>query len=271
MKLRVDKASTDINDQRIVEEISFYVQEGEFVGVIGPNGSGKSTLLKTMYRVLKPSAGNVYLDDEDIQSYTHRNFAKQLAVVGQESSVPFDFSVKDIVLMGRNPHKRFLEQETKDDLKLVEESLLEVGLGGYGKRGFVTLSGGEKQRVLIARAFAQTPNVFLLDEPTNHLDIHHQLHMLDVLKRSSITVLAALHDLNLAASYCDRLIVLKNGKLEMCGTPEETLTEELLLDVFNVKARICRHQLTNKVQIMYVSESMEKDIRLNQVKKWIQS
>ncbi|WP_332696838.1 ABC transporter ATP-binding protein [Halalkalibacter lacteus] len=271
MKLIVEKLVTELNHQAIVQDISFYVNEGEFVGVIGPNGSGKSTLLKTLYRVLKPAEGAVMLDDEAITSYQHKEFAKKVAVVGQESSVPFDFSVLDIVLMGRNPHKRLLDQETKVDHDIAIDALKHVGLEGYEQRSFATLSGGEKQRVIIARAIAQEPSFFILDEPTNHLDIHHQLHILDVLQQSNMTVLTALHDLNLAASYCDRIIVMQDGRLVANGSPKETLTKQLLEEVFQVEATIWTHPLTQKVQVMYVSPGMKQGIFDHQLKRWLQS
>ncbi|MEC2072253.1 ABC transporter ATP-binding protein [Alkalihalophilus marmarensis] len=270
MKLVVDEIGMELNKKSLMKDISFHVNEGEYVGIIGPNGSGKSTLLKTVYRVLNPTSGVVMLDNEIHTSYSNKDFARKVAVAGQESSVPFDFSVEDIVLMGRNPHKRFLENETHIDREIVRKALEDVGLHGYGQRSFTTLSGGEKQRVIIARVIAQQPSFFILDEPTNHLDVHHQLHILDVLKQSKLTVLTALHDLNLAASYCDRLLVMQDGKLIANGCPSEILTKQLLKEVFQVNATIWTHPITNKVQVMYVSQGMRQGAYEEELIKWLQ-
>jgi iron complex transport system ATP-binding protein len=270
MKLKVEELTTTIDQKKIIESVNLCIQEGDFVGIIGPNGSGKSTLLKTIYRILEPDAGLISLDQENIQQLSHRVFSQRLAVVSQEGSVPFDFSVKEIVLMGRSPHKNYFERETAQDLEKTSEALSKVGLTGYEERSFPTLSGGEKQRVLIARAFAQDASFLVLDEPTNHLDIHHQLHMLDVIRASNVTILTALHDLNLAAAYCDKLFVMKDGNLVTNGTPKQVLTEELLQDVFQVKAKVLSHPETNKVHLMYISDGMSEDVRYQRFKQFLQ-
>ncbi|WP_078427414.1 ABC transporter ATP-binding protein [Alkalihalobacterium alkalinitrilicum] len=255
MELTVQSVITKIEQKQIIEDINFSVNDGEFVGVIGPNGSGKSTLLKTIYRIYTPYTGQILINQSNTSEWKNRKFAQKVAVVGQESSVPLDFTVEDIVQMGRHPHKKFLEKDNSHDEEVVTRSLKEVGIEHYRYKNFSDLSGGEKQRVLIARALAQQPKLFILDEPTNHLDIHHQLHLLDVVKGLRLTSLAALHDLNLAAAYCDKLLVINEGKIVAQGPPEEILTEQLLADVFHVDGTIIRHPLTGKIHVLFHSKT----------------
>lgn len=256
MNLTVEQITTTIEQKKIIEDITMHVQSGQFVGIIGPNGSGKSTLLKTIYRVLRPHAGVVSINERDIYKLTHKEFARNAAVVAQEASVPFDFTVNEIVLMGRSPHKRFFESDTGEDTNNVRAALEKVGLVDYSDRRFSTLSGGEKQRVLIARALVQETSLLILDEPTNNLDIHHQLHILDIVRNLKVSVLAVLHDLNLAASYCDVLYVVDDGKIVRNGTPEEVITKSMLKEVFKVKCTVTTHPSTGKIQILYVSDGM---------------
>ncbi|WP_209123215.1 heme ABC transporter ATP-binding protein [Alkalihalobacillus sp. BA299] len=258
MELSVQNVITKIDQKQIIEDINFKVNTGEFVGVIGPNGSGKSTLLKTIYRIYAPHTGDIFINQSNMNKWTNRKFAQRVAVVGQESSVPFDFTVEDIVRMGRHPHKKFLEKDNDYDDTIVTRSLKEVGIEHYKNRSFSNLSGGEKQRVLIARALAQEPQLFILDEPTNHLDIHHQLHLLDVVKGLKLTSLAALHDLNLAASYCDKLLVMYEGKIVAEGSPDQVLTEKLLADVFHVNGTVIKHPLTGKTHVLYTSKMFDQ-------------
>ncbi|NEW05919.1 heme ABC transporter ATP-binding protein [Paenibacillus sp. SYP-B3998] len=254
MNVQVEELSYQIQDKRIIEAIGLQVKQGEFIGLIGPNGSGKSTLLKAIYRVLEPQAGRIIWDGKDLFHLSHKETAKRMAVVSQETSVTFDFTVKDIVSMGRTPHKSIFESDTKKDKEIVEESLDKVGMSHYADRSFTTLSGGEKQRVLIARALAQQAQFLILDEPTNHLDIRYQLQIMDLVKRLRITTLAALHDLNIASFYCDRIYVLKAGRVVASGSPELILIPELLQDVFGVTAEIAIHHITGKPHIIFLPE-----------------
>ncbi|MFC0558908.1 ABC transporter ATP-binding protein [Halalkalibacter alkalisediminis] len=256
MNLTVEQLTTTIEQKKIIEDISIHVYSGQFVGVIGPNGSGKSTLLKTIYRIFRPHGGLLSLDERDIFKLSYKEFSKSMAVVSQEGSVPFDFTVSEIVLMGRSPYKRLLERDTAEDVALVRSSLVKVGLEQFTDRGFSTLSGGEKQRVFIARALVQEAPFLILDEPTNHLDIHHQLHMLDIVRNLNVSVLAALHDLNLAAAYCDALYVVKDGKVVRYGSPEEVITKSMLKEVFQVDCTVTHHPKTGKPQILFISDGM---------------
>ena len=212
LRLRLDAAE-------ILRGVDVRAGDGRMVGVLGPNGSGKSTLLKCIYRVLQPSGGAVLLDGRPLRTYTAKQSACRMAVVAQHNSYDFEFLVLDVVLMGRSPHKKALERDNAEDVRIAHEALARVGLENLAQRGFNTLSGGEQQRVLLARALAQQTPCLILDEPTNHLDIRFQLQMLDAVKRQNFTVLCALHDLNLALLYCDYVYLLKDGRVVGQGLP----------------------------------------------------
>ena len=230
--------SVAIDGQNIVEQIALSVQPGEFVGLVGPNGSGKSTLLKSLYRVLKPSAGGAWLDGDDIWTITAKQSAQRLAVVGQERMGEFDFTVTELVAMGRTPHKGMFDANSAQDRGIIADCLDQVGMVAKAQRQFMSLSGGEKQRVLVARALAQSTPVLVLDEPTNHLDIRHQIDLLELIRHLRKTTLAALHDLNLAARYCDRIVMLHAGRVVAEGRPHEVLTQERIEAVYEVGALV---------------------------------
>lgn len=261
MTLEARQVSYSIQDQRILHEVSMQIREQQFVGLIGPNGSGKSTLLKNMYRLLKPENGTVLLNEQDIFKQSSKNIAKNLAVVSQETPVLFDFTVHDLVSMGRTPHKKLLELDQERDFQIVKDALNQTGITHLEKRSFSSLSGGEKKRVMVARALAQQAQILILDEPTNHLDIQHQLQLMDLIQTLHLTVVAALHDLNIAAMYCDQIYVLQKGQIVCSGTPEEVLTPALLQDVFGVYADIQTHPLTGKPYLTYVSEQYTKILK----------
>lgn len=256
MKLQTEGVSWSVEAHKIVNDISLAVAEGEFVGLLGPNGSGKSSLLRTIYRILKPEAGLVTLDGANVWHLPPREVARQMAVVMQERSGDFDFSVHEIVMMGRNPHKGMFDRDTTQDFQLVEEALARVDMTAFAGRSFLTLSGGEKQRVLIARALVQQAHFLVLDEPTNHLDIHYQLEILELVKHLGVTALAALHDLNLAAFYCDRLYVLKAGQVVASGSPEVVLNPDLIRTVYGVWSEVSTHPLTGKLTITFFPEQL---------------
>ena len=227
-----------ISGSHILKGIDLEAGDRELVGVIGPNGSGKSTLLKCIYRVLKPTGGAVYLDGRALDGYTYRESARQIAVVAQHNYYNFDFSVRDVVLMGRSPHKRALDRDTAEDYQIVAESLEKVGMAAFADRSFSTLSGGEQQRVILARALAQRTPCLILDEPTNHLDIKYQLQLMDLVRGLDRTVIAAVHDLNMAAMYCDRLYAVKDGRVVGQGAPRELLTPEFIRMMYEVDAQV---------------------------------
>ena len=240
MNLKAEHIELSFGGKKILKDVSLEVSGREFVGIIGPNGSGKSTLLKCIYRTLKPDSGEIFLDGRNLRTMNFRESARRLAVVAQHNYYNFEFTVNEVVLMGRSPHKKSLERETAEDYAIVRESLSAVGMLEFAGRNFSTLSGGEQQRVILARALAQRTPCLILDEPTNHLDITHQLQLLQIVKSRKAAVLSAIHDLNLAAMYCDRLYVLQGGKIAASGPPEEVLTPSFIREIYGVKAELAR-------------------------------
>lgn len=246
--LQVDHLSYGVRNKQILTNVSIHAEPGEFVGIIGPNGSGKSTLLRNIYKVLKPQTGTITLMSQDLLTMSNREMAQYLSVVLQEHETGFDFTVEEVVMMGRHARKGLLETETKADRSLVDEILRRTQLTELREQGYATLSGGEKQRALIARALAQQTPVLILDEPTNHLDIKYQLQLMDIVKGMGCTVVAAIHDLNIAAMYCDHLYALKDGKIVGEGTPRELLTSDFLQRVYEVSA----HTVVDEFGLLHV-------------------
>lgn len=251
MRITTEDIQVGFHVRQILKGISIDSGNKELVGIIGPNGSGKSTLLKCIYRVLKADAGAVYLDGEELYSMNAKSSAKKMAVVAQHNYYNFDFSVREVVLMGRAPHKKALERDNAKDYQIVEEALQRVQMEQFADRSFSTLSGGEQQRVILARALAQQTPALILDEPTNHLDITHQIMLMELVKTLDVTVISAIHDLNIAAAYCDRIYILKDGVLEACGTPAEVLTTEMIKKIYKVDAEVAYDSL-GKMHILFL-------------------
>lgn len=238
MKVAAKEICLSYGAEEILKSVSIDAEDKEFVGLIGPNGSGKSTLLKCIYRILKPDAGCVMLDGCQLQEMSYKSSAKKMGVVAQHNYYNFDFSTREVVLMGRSPHKKTMERDHAKDYAIVDEALHTVGMSKFADRSFSTLSGGEQQRVILARALAQQTPCLVLDEPTNHLDITHQLQLLKIIKKLDITVISAIHDLNIAAMFCDRIYVLKDGEIVANGAPRKVLTRELIREVYQVESEI---------------------------------
>ena len=242
MVIRASDVRAVLGGSQILRGVDLRAERGELVGVIGPNGSGKSTLLKCIYRVLKPTGGAVWLDGRALSEYSYKASARRVAVVAQHNYYNFDFSVQDVVMMGRAPHKRALDRDNAQDRQMAARALETVGMADFARRSFSTLSGGEQQRVILARALAQDTPCLILDEPTNHLDIKFQLQLMDIVKGLDRTVIAAIHDLNIAAMYCDRLYAVREGGVVASGRPEEVLTPELIRAVYEVEAQVLRDE-----------------------------
>ena len=238
MNIQTDTIQVSFGSKTILHDISLAIQDKEFVGIIGPNGSGKSTFLKCLYRVLQPSGGKIFFDGTELSSLSHRDTALKMAVVAQHSTVNFDFSVLEMVLMGRSPYKGLLDRDQLDDYEIARHALAQVGLSDFESRNFNALSGGEQQRVILARALAQRTECLVLDEPTNHLDIKYQLELMTIVKRLDATVVSAIHDLNLAAIYCDRIIALKDGHIVCSGTPQDVLSSDTIRHIYGVSAMV---------------------------------
>ncbi|QIZ76264.1 ABC transporter ATP-binding protein [Ferrimonas lipolytica] len=250
--LTVEQVSWSCPEKRVLEQISFEVEQGEFVGLLGPNGVGKSTLLRCLYRYLKPDSGKVLLNGTPVWSLTQRQFAQQVAVVTQHCPTGFSMTVRQFMATGLLAHQRFWQRSSKLlDQQQVDEMLQRVALLPKAEQRFESLSGGEQQRVLIARAMLQKPQLMVLDEPTNHLDIRYQIETLQLVKSLGITVIASIHDLNLAAAFCDRLALLEQGKLVAMGDVDDVLTSSQLKRVYGVETIIDRHPLQDTPRVTY--------------------
>ncbi|MEV4476356.1 ABC transporter ATP-binding protein [Nonomuraea sp. NPDC049504] len=238
MSLHARDVTWTVQGRPIVDGITVEMAPGGLTGVLGPNGSGKSTFLRLLAGLLRPQGGAVLLDGHDLDRLPRRDVARRLAVAAQEVSTDVELTVLDVVLLGRIPHNR--RMTGADGLARARRALRRCGVADLEHRRWPTLSGGERQRVSIARALAQEPTELLLDEPTNHLDIAHQLALLDLLAAIPATVVTVLHDLNLAAQYCDHLLLLHKGRLVATGPPGRVLTEETVERVYGVRTEITR-------------------------------
>ncbi|MEV7085858.1 ABC transporter ATP-binding protein [Streptomyces sp. NPDC093085] len=252
--LSVEGVTLTAGARHLVRDISLTASDGQVIGLIGPNGSGKSSLLRAVYRVLRPDTGTVRIDGTDAWTIPTRQLARTMAAVVQEPAADFDLAVREVVAMGRTPHKRLLDGDTPKDTSIVDNALTTVDATHLAGHPFDQLSGGERQRVLIARALTQQPSLLVLDEPTNHLDIRHQLDVLGLLRHLPATVLLALHDLNLAAYYCDHLHVLHEGEIVASGPPAEVLTPRLLADIYQVTGEVTIHPRTGTPQVTFLPE-----------------
>lgn len=249
MEIKAEHIKIALGRADILRDVSMIVKDRQFVGIIGPNGSGKSTLLKCIYRVLHPDEGTVYLDDQMLGKMTTKESARKLAVVAQHNYYNFDFTIEEVVLMGRSPHKKNMERDNAEDYRIVNECIDKVGMSQFRGRSFSTLSGGEQQRIILARALAQQTQCIVLDEPTNHLDIKYQLQLLDIVKDQKLTVVSAIHDLNIAAMYCDYLYAMKDGVIVHQGSVEQVLTPDIIRELYEVEADVS----TNKFGKLHVT------------------
>ncbi|MFI7345385.1 ABC transporter ATP-binding protein [Streptomyces sp. NPDC049936] len=251
MDLKLDALSVVTDGRSLVRDLSLEVRTGQVVGLVGPNGSGKSTALRCVYRALRPSSGTIWVGEQDLTRLSLRHSARTIAATTQDTVIDFDFTVEEVVALGRAPHLQGNQALSGRERELCGQAMDRLDVAHLAHRGVMTLSGGERQRVLLARALVQEPSILILDEPTNHLDVRHQVELLSLLRGSGLTVLVVLHDLNLAAAACDRLGVLAEGRLVTSGTPADVLTPELVADVFGVTATVVPHPLTGGPQLLY--------------------
>ncbi len=254
-------AKLDVNDLTlaygktiVVDAMSFSVNTGEMLGLIGPNGSGKSTLIKAISHVITPRSGRITLDSKDISAISRSELARLLAVVPQTPILPSSFSAFEIVLMGRNPHLGLLTYESESDMEITYRAMERTATLPFAERRVGELSGGEIQRIVIARALAQQTDVILLDEPTANLDINHQLEILDLIKslctQNHLTVIITVHDLNLAAQYCDRLVLIKEGYVHAQGTPEEVISTDNIREVYGTDNCVYTHPVNGRPTVL---------------------
>jgi len=245
-KLEVRNLDVYYKSRRILKQINFSANKGEFIGLIGANGSGKTTLLKAVVRILKPEDGCILFDGKNIIRMSTKEIAKNIAVVPQSISINFDFTVEEIVLMGRTPYIN--SHEKIDDIKIAAQSMKHTNTYHLKDRLITEISGGELQRVVIARALAQEPRILLLDEPTSHLDLKYQIEILELLKsfsRKGLIIIAVIHDLNMAAYYCDKILLLKTGAISSIGSPQQVLTANNIGHAFGIEVQIENNPLKN--------------------------
>lgn len=235
----VESVKFSYGKEEVLKRISFEVSQGGFVSIIGPNGSGKTTLLKNICKLLHPSSGQIEIKNEALKSYKSKNLARTMAVVHQGASSEFDFNVGEVVLMGRYPHLSRLQTESLKDMAIAEQAMHQTETFHLREKTLHSISGGERQRVMIARALAQEPELLLLDEPISHLDIKFQLEILRLCKSlnesKGLTILTTLHDINLASRFSDMIIMMKNGSIHKMGAPEDVVTAENIKAVYDVQ------------------------------------
>jgi iron complex transport system ATP-binding protein len=253
---KAEHVSGGYHEETIVHDVSFEIARGDFLGIIGPNGSGKSTLLRLLTRVLPLERGDVELNGEKISRMSVRELAKKVAFVPQDTFIHFPFRVEEIVLMGRIPHLKRLQFETQKDFLIAENAMTLTDVLPLRRKEIDELSAGERQRVIIAKALTQEPVLLFLDEPTSHLDIGHQVRVLDLLKRlnreKQLTVVIVLHDLNLASEYCDRILLLNEGRVFKEGRPEEVLTYANIEAVYKTVVVVNKNPISSKPYVLLV-------------------
>jgi len=255
--IKLEQIGFRYNEHWVLRNVSFAVKEGEFIGILGPNGSGKTTLLNVIDGILIPQEGEIWINETSCNKLKRGNLAKIIAVVPQESSMIFPFTVQEIVLMGRAPHLGKWRFEGETDFTIARQAMEMTDTLSLMNRSMNALSAGERQRVLIARALAQQPQIMLLDEPTAFLDIRHQIDFFDLIKalnkNRNLTVIGVTHDINLASSYCDRLILMRNGNVHCLGSPDEAITESHIREVYETNVTVDRNPVTGQPRVTLLS------------------
>lgn len=263
VSLKILDLACSYGANKVLDGLTFAFARGSFTGIIGPNGSGKSTLLRTLSRVLKPTSGAVLLNEQDLYELNAREVARKMSVVPQETAVNFTFTVEEIVMMGRSPHLGRFQAESEKDYALVHRVMDLTNTRHLAGRPITEISGGERQRVIVAKALAQEPEIILLDEPTSHLDINHQVEILNLLRRLNqeehVTVVVVFHDLNLASQYCDSLLLMQNGRIYIMGKPDEVLTVDNIREVYGTSVLIRKHPVTGRPAVMLLARGLPGD------------
>jgi len=261
--LKIRQVSFAYLNGLVLRDINLVVPPGEMLGVLGPNGSGKTTLIKLASGVLKPNRGEIAIDGQVVSRLSRKVIARSVAVVPQQFHIPFAFTVNEVVTLGRIPFLGAFSSESEADRHTVAQAMELVGIGGISHRRFDELSGGEQQKVILAMALAQQPKLLLLDEPTVHLDITHQIEILELVRRlnmeQGLTVMAVLHDINLASLYFDRLVLLSGSEVAADGTPAQVLTEEMINEVFSASVRVEPHPVTGVPHIVVLPRAYPAD------------
>ncbi|WP_066391104.1 heme ABC transporter ATP-binding protein [Neobacillus mesonae] len=271
MFIEVDRLCKRFDNQSVLEEISLSVKRGECLGIIGPNGSGKSTLLKLLSGVESATAGKIELNGKQIEQYSRKELAKWLAVLQQESLPPIGFTVREVIEMGRFPFQNWHGEEEADVERLIDSILDKLGLNDLSERHLENLSGGERQRVALGKTMAQQPKLLMLDEPTTYLDIGHQILLMDRIQewqqQDDLTVISVLHDLNIAALYCDRLLLLHNGRVVAAGSPEDIIRTDLIEEVYGTVPIVMNHPVYGLPQIILQGEGIAQRTILHKMRR----
>lgn len=249
--LKINELSIGYNSKPIVENFNLHIEKGDMLTIIGPNGSGKSTILKGIGRLLKSMGGTVYLDGKLLWEMSNKDIAKEMACLSQHNTAPKDMTIRKLVGFGRTPHKTWFESLNEEDEEIIDWAIKKTNLKDIEDKKIVNTSGGERQRAWMAMALTQEPKILLLDEPTTYLDINNQIEILDLVKelneKLKLTVVMVLHDLNQAAKYSSKVLVLKSGEVQAVGEPEEILDKELMRNVYNVDVDILKNQFGEKL------------------------
>lgn len=258
LNLRLNEVSLGYGKRIVLHSISLEARPGEILGIIGPNGSGKSTLIRGMTRFIQPTSGQIFVDGKDISKMSRQDLARLVAVVPQNPVLPELFTAFEVVLLGRTPHLGLFRYESKNDLRIVQEAMKATHTLAFAERRVSELSGGERQRLTIARALAQEPKIILMDEPTANLDINYQMETLDFIRQlcqeQGLIVVATLHDLNLAAQYCDRLVMLSNGRVYCQGPPEMVINTQTIKAVYGAEVYVYPHPVNSIPTALIVSD-----------------
>lgn len=240
--LRCEDLTLGYETKKVVTNLKMEIPRGKIISIIGPNGSGKSTILRSFSKLLNPLSGQIYLESKNLSNIDNKILAKRVAMLLQKNTCPRDLKVKDLIYYGRLPHKKWYELRNSEDDEIVEFAIKKTGTSSMVDKSISQLSGGESQRVWLAMAIAQNPEIMLLDEPTTYLDIGYQLELLELVKSLNkdmeTTIIMVLHDLNQAAKYSDMIYILKDGKIYDCGKPENVINKKMLLEVYNVEGKI---------------------------------
>ncbi len=258
--MAIENISFNYEESPILQDVTLTIRSGEVLGIIGPNGSGKTTLLRLLTGILHPRQGRILLEGKDLKQWKRKELTTRIAVVPQDTYIPFTYTVSEIVLMGRTPYLHLLEVESKHDFEIAGQMMQLTDTLEFSDRYFDALSGGEKQRVLIARALVQEPDILLLDEPTAHLDINHQIDILNLVKKlnreKQVAVVLVTHDLNTASLYTDRLMLLSKGQRVALGVPAEVITQDNIRNVYGTEVLIHRHPTSGVPQVILPMEGL---------------
>lgn len=255
--LEIKNLTIDYNGIKAVEDLNIDFKKGRFYTILGPNGAGKSTLLKAISKNIEDMKGSIFIDNVNIKDLKIKNLAKKISMVPQETSIDFDLLGEEIVLMGRIPHLKRLEKEGGRDFSIVKEAMIKTNTLHLRNRSVTRMSGGEKQRVVVARALAQEAGIMLLDEPVSQLDLHNQIEIMNIIRdlvdREGLTAICVLHDINLAVNYSDVILIMKDGKLVSMGKPADIIREDIIEETYGISVKIIENPITNKPFIIHVN------------------